>query len=204
MDYDYTFKIAMLGDCMVGKSSLISKEVYGDFIDKYEATIAVGFCSKKLVYYNKKIKLNVWDLSGDNRYINILKTYLKHVHAVIIVYDVTNINSFNNVKKWVELVKSVETNKVNLVLLANKIDKKEKRVVNVDMGIRYALKNNMMYLDVSAKIGKTMNFLSMLTEVLMEKCCIETKFNKSSENIKINTTVQKINKNLLIQEEKLI
>ncbi len=201
MEYDHTFKIAMLGDCMVGKSSLISREVYGDFVDKYEATIAVGFCSKKVVYYNKKIKLNVWDLSGDIRFRTVLKTYLKHVHAVIIVYDVTNINSFNNVKQWIELVKSVQTNKVNFVLLANKIDKKEKRVVNVDMGIRYALKNNMMYLDVSAKIGKTMKFLNMLTEVLMEKCCIETKFNKSCENIKINTMVQKINENLLIEEK---
>ena len=99
------------------------------------------------------------------------------------------------------MVKSVETNKVNLVLLANKIDKKEKRVVNVDMGIRYALKNNMMYLDVSAKLENN-EFFEYVNRGLMEKCCIETKFNKSSENIKINTTVQKINKNLLIQEEK--
>ena len=171
-------------------------------MELYQPTVAVGYSSKKLNYDNKKIKLNVWDLSGDIRFRTVLKTYLKHVHAVIIVYDVTNINSFNNVKQWIELVKSVQTNKVNFVLLANKIDKKEKRVVNVDMGIRYALKNNMMYLDVSAKIGKTMNFLNMLTEVLIEKHCIETNFNKSCENVKNNTMVQKINENLLIEEKK--
>ena len=202
MEYERTFKIAMLGDCNVGKSSLISREVYGDYLELYQPTVAVGYSSKKLNYDNKKIKLNVWDLSGDNRFRTILKTYLKHVRAVIIVYDVTNINSFNNVKQWIELVKSVQTNNVNFVLLANKIDKKEKRVVNVDMGIRYALKNNMMYLDVSAKIGKTMNFLNMLTEVLMEKHCIESNFNNSCKNVKINTMVQKNNEKLQIEEKK--
>lgn len=202
MEYERTFKIAMLGDCKVGKSSLISREVYGDYLELYQPTVAVGYSSKKLNYDNKKIKLNVWDLSGDNRFRTILKTYLKHVRAVIIVYDVTNINSFNNVKQWIELVKSVQTNNVNFVLLANKIDKKEKRVVNVDMGIRYALKNNMMYLDVSAKIGKTMNFLNMLTEVLMEKHCIESNFNNSCKNVKINTMVQKNNEKLQIEEKK--
>lgn len=203
MDFDYKFKIALLGDSRVGKSSLLSMEVYGDYFELYQPTVAIGYGSKVLNYDNKKIKLDIWDLSGDDRFRMVLKTYLKHVHAIIIVYDVTKTNSFNNVKHWVELVKSVQTNKVNFVLLANKIDKKEKRVVNVDMGIRYALKNNMMYFDVSAKNGKTMNFLNMLTEVLVEKNCIESKFNKNNKNVKTNTMIQKTNDFLPIEEKNL-
>ena len=189
-----TFKIAMIGDCMVGKSSLLSREIYGDYLDKYEATIAVGFCSKRMVYYNKKIKLNVWDLSGDDRFVMVIKTYLKHIQGVFIVYDVTNINSFKNVKYWVDLVKSFQINDLIMILLANKIDKEEKRVISVDMGIKYALKHKMVYLDVSAKTGTTMNFLNMLTEMLMEKHCIKTKIKKK---IKVDTLIHYNNEILL-------
>ena len=139
----------------------------------YQPTVAVGYSSKVINYDNKKIKLDIWDLSGDDRYRTVLKTYLKHIHAVIIVYDVTNPESFNNVKKWVEFVESAYNGKVVYILLANKIDKKKERLVNVDLGIRYALKNEMLYLDVSAKIGKTMKFLSMANEILVEKFCGE-------------------------------
>mgnify|MGYP006079673459 FL=1 len=169
MNFDYKFKIALLGDSRVGKSSLLSREVYGDYLELYQPTVAVGYSSKVLNYDNKKIKLDIWDLSGDERYRTVLKTYLKHIHAVIIVYDVTNPESFNNVKQWVDFVESAHNGKVVYILLANKIDKKKERLVNVDLGIRYALKNGMLYLDVSAKNGKTMNFLTMVNEILIEK-----------------------------------
>ena len=196
MDYDYKFKVAIVGDSCVGKSSLLYREVYNDFLNIYEPTVAVGFSSKNIKYNNNIVKLNIWDLSGDDRYRTVLKSYLKHVDLVLLVYDVTNINSFNNIKEWVKLVESSQIINPNYILLANKIDC-DKRVVDVDMGIRYALNNNMIYLDVSAKTGKTMNFLNMISEVLMEKKYNETSLNKNRKN---NTTVQKINEILKNEE----
>ena len=192
MDYDYKFKVAILGDCFVGKSSLLYRDVYKDFSDIYQATMAVGFSSKIIKYENKKVKLNIWDLSGDDRFKMVLKTYLKHIDAIILVYDVTKMDTFNNIKKWIKFVETSQVNETKnmvYILLANKTDK-ENRVVDVDMGIQYALKNKMTYLDVSAKNGKTMNFLNMLAEILMEKKYNEIRLNK---NKKDNKTVQKIN-----------
>ena len=196
MDYDYKFKVAIVGDSCVGKSSLLYREVYNDFLNIYEPTVAVGFSSKNIKYNNNIVKLNVWDLSGDDRYRTVLKSYLKHVDLILLVYDVTNINSFNNIKEWVTFVESSQIINPIYILLANKIDC-DKRVVDVDIGIQYALKNKMIYLDVSAKTGKTMNFLNMISEVLMEKKYNETSLNK---NIKNNITVQKINEFLENEE----
>ena len=197
MEIDLTYKIAIIGDCRVGKTSIIHRSVYGDYSDKYIKTLAVGYCSKVFRMDNKNIKLNIWDLSGEYSYRTVVKAYLRHVHGIIFVYDVTNRESFKNIEDWLKLVNEIENKKTTKLLLANKIDKINNRNVGVDDGVKYAMKNNMIYLDVSAKNCNLMNFLKIFTEFIMDTNEEKTLFENTKLCNKENNNKYFVNENTL-------
>ena len=101
-DYDYLFKLLIIGDAGVGKSSLLLRFADDKFTTAYINTIGVDFKIRSIKYKNKKIKLQIWDTAGQERFRTITSTYYRGAHGVIIVYDVTDRESFDNVKTWIE------------------------------------------------------------------------------------------------------
>lgn len=129
-DYDYLFKTILIGNSGVGKTSIINRYVDQIYSENYISTIGVDFKIKTLVRDNETVKLQIWDTAGQERFRTITGSYYRGAHCIIVVFDVTDKESFNDIASWMG---EIEKNKVNdtlIVLLGNKIDDVENIMVN--------------------------------------------------------------------------
>ena len=120
-------------------------------------SIGVDFKSKDLMYDGKKIKLQIWDTAGQERFRTITTSYYRGAHAIGIVFDLTKIESFEHVKRWVEDINKYAKENVLKFLLGNKSDLIEKRQINYADGRLFASKYNMTYFEISAKNNENIN-----------------------------------------------
>ncbi|EDR24605.1 GTP-binding protein ryH1, putative [Entamoeba dispar SAW760] len=115
-------KIVFLGDSSVGKTCIIGRFMTGDFSTGYEATIGTDFSTKTMTFQNKSIQLQIWDTAGQERYRSLIPSYIRDSSAAVIVYDINDRQSFENVDKWIEDVRSKEKGEIFLFLVGNKLD----------------------------------------------------------------------------------
>mgnify|MGYP000467496022 CR=1 FL=1 len=140
-----------MGDAGVGKSSLIHRYNTDSFLDKPEATLGTAFFCKVIIRDGSVIKLNIWDTAGQERFKTITSAYYKGSHGVILVYDVTDRESFNNIRNWInETRKHAGTNIVR-VLVGNKCDLNENRKVTIKEGQEFTESEKMLFFETSAK-----------------------------------------------------
>ena len=132
--FDYTFKIVMIGDSGVGKSCILLRYADDKFNENFYSTIGVDFRFKNILLDNKSVKLQIWDTAGQERFKTITSAYYRGAHGILIVYDVTDKNSFNHVKDWIEDInKYTDDNPVKLII-GNKCDlSKEKVITDAEM-----------------------------------------------------------------------
>ena len=163
-DYDILFKLIIVGDTLVGKSSLLSKYVDELFLKSIEPTIGVDFKVKTIKVKEKYIKLQIWDTAGREKFHNIITRYFRGSSGILLLYDITNKESFKNISKWIKLNEN-STSKENIkVLVGNKCDLDDNRVVSEEEGKKLADDYDMIFFEASAKTGKNINeiFGSML------------------------------------------
>ena len=155
LEYDYLIKVVLIGDAAVGKSSLLLKYIDDVFEDSYVCTIGVDFKIKSLQLENKRIKLQVWDTAGQERFKPITKCYFRGSHGCVVLFDITNRASFNNVRAWVTDYRENNTvdSSGNVVMIGNKADKEAERVVTVEEGTVMAESIGAIYTEASAKTG---------------------------------------------------
>eukprot|EP01127_Copromyxa_protea_P006235 TRINITY_DN1604_c0_g1_i2.p1 TRINITY_DN1604_c0_g1~~TRINITY_DN1604_c0_g1_i2.p1 ORF type:complete len:191 (-),score=42.85 TRINITY_DN1604_c0_g1_i2:90-662(-) len=144
-------KILLVGDSGSGKSSVIHRYTEGVFSDAYISTVGVDFKVKPVTVGTKAIKLQIWDTAGQERFRTITANFFRGSHAIIVVYDVTNSDSFSNVSQWLEEVRKYAPVDVKLILLGNKIDLVESRQVTTEEGKSCATGKNMTFFESSAK-----------------------------------------------------
>lgn len=165
--YQYTFSICLIGNANVGKTSILNRFCDNNFKEKYLNTIGVDF---KIIYLNfkgKNIKLHLWDTAGQERFKSIAVNYYRNVHAFYYVFDVTNPESFIALNKWISLATTYNKTSIVNMLVANKIDLERK--VNRDEGKEFALKNDMIYYETSAKNSENIdNSFYLMTEKLYD------------------------------------
>jgi Ras-related protein Rab-1A len=153
-NHKYIFRICLLGDSAVGKTSLLTRYCDGTFKEKYGNTIGVDFRVVTLKYENTITKIHIWDTAGQERFKSIAVNYFKNSHGFIFVYDISNSSSFNDVKNWIELAfannKSANIN----FLVGNKCDLESQRQVNVNEGEELAKMRNFTFFETSAKEKK--------------------------------------------------
>lgn len=149
--YDILFKIIIVGDSGVGKSCIIQSYVNDFFSESYISTIGVDFLIKELDIDNKKIKLQIWDTAGQERFQTITSSYYRHAQGILLVYDITNIISFNNILKWIEQIDKYSSKSIPIIILGNKKDLESERVILTIQGIELAYKHNALFQEVSAK-----------------------------------------------------
>lgn len=164
--YDYLIKCLLIGDSGIGKSSLMMRFTEDMFIEKYMSTIGVDFKIKTMNYKNKLIKFQIWDTAGQDRFRTITSSYYRGSNAIIICYDITEIASFQNVKKWMEEVKMYSIAKPILILCGTKNDLDNKRQISKNEGEEYAKKNGMIFFETSAKNNININDIF---EIIAEK-----------------------------------
>ena len=153
--FTYIFKIILIGDASCGKTSLINRYVTKCFNDKYICTIGVDFMMKSIIHQDQTIKLQIWDTAGMEKYKQITTSYYRGAQAAIIVFDLTNKNSFISIKKWIEDY-SQFCNPIfqrTIFLVGNKSDLIERREVTIDEIESYRKINNIFYFETSAKTG---------------------------------------------------
>ncbi|KAG7698017.1 hypothetical protein KL930_001679 [Ogataea haglerorum] len=124
------YKIVFLGDQGVGKTSLITRFMYDTFDAHYAATIGIDFLSKTMYLDDKTIRLQLWDTAGQERFRSLIPSYIRDSNVAIIVYDITNKESFQNVSKWFDYVKQERGSNVLIILVGNKSDLENKIIPN--------------------------------------------------------------------------
>ncbi|CAB3403410.1 unnamed protein product [Caenorhabditis bovis] len=147
------FKLVFLGEQSVGKTSIITRFMYDSFDNTYQATIGIDFLSKTMYLEDRTIRLQLWDTAGQERFRSLIPSYIRDSSVAIVVYDITNANSFHQTTKWVDDVRTERGNDVIIVLVGNKTDLADKRQVTTEDGEQKARDLNVMFIETSAKAG---------------------------------------------------
>ncbi|KAK7374456.1 hypothetical protein VNO80_07886 [Phaseolus coccineus] len=150
-EYDYLFKLLLIGDSGVGKSCLLLRFADDSYIESYISTIGVDFKIRTVEQDGKTIKLQIWDTAGQERFRTITSSYYRGAHGIIIVYDVTDEESFNNVKQWLSEIDRYASDSVNKLLVGNKCDLTENRAVSYDTAKAFADEIGIPFMETSAK-----------------------------------------------------
>lgn len=152
--YDHLFKLLMIGDAGVGKSSMLLRFTDDSFDEHIQSTIGVDFKVKHLDVASKRIKLTIWDTAGQERFRTLTSSYYRGAQGVVMVYDVTRRDSFENLEQWLKEVKLYSPNNgegVVKLLVGNKIDLKDNRKVSREEAEAWARSQGMLFLEASAK-----------------------------------------------------
>ncbi|TDG42447.1 hypothetical protein AWZ03_011126 [Drosophila navojoa] len=168
--FDHMFKLLIIGDSGVGKSSLLIRFSDDTFSGSYITTIGVDFKIRTVEINGLRVKLQIWDTAGQERFRTITSTYYRGTHGVIIVYDVTNGDSFANVRRWLEEIQN-NCDVVNKVLVGNKNDDPDRKVVITEDAQRFARQMDIELFETSAKDNLNVEdmFLSITRQVLDHK-----------------------------------
>ena len=150
-DFDYLFKVVIVGDSGVGKSNILLRFTENNFSFSFHPTIGVDFKIKTFKVDNFTIKLQLWDTAGQERFKNVANTYYKGAHAVLLVYDITNPNTFNNIERWIDEVEKYSDAMLVRLLIGNKVDLGDQRKVSQSEAKQLAEKLKVNFLETSAK-----------------------------------------------------
>jgi Ras-related protein Rab-6A len=147
------FKLVFLGEQSVGKTSLITRFMYDSFDNTYQATIGIDFLSKTMYLDDRTIRLQLWDTAGQERFRSLIPSYIRDSSVAVVVYDITNANSFQQTSKWIDDVRTERGPDVIIMLVGNKTDLADKRQVSIEEGERKAKELSVMFIETSAKAG---------------------------------------------------
>jgi len=166
-EYDYLFKLLLIGDSGVGKSCLLLRFADDTYTESYISTIGVDFKIRTIELDGKTIKLQIWDTAGQERFRTITSSYYRGAHGIIVVYDVTDQVTFNNVKQWLQEIDRYASESVNKLLVGNKCDMTTKKVVDTQAAEEFAKSKNIPFLETSAKNSTNVEtaFLTMAREI---------------------------------------
>ncbi|XP_003379377.1 GTP-binding protein Ypt2 [Trichinella spiralis] len=149
--FDYLFKIVLIGDMGIGKTCVVQRFKNGTFLERQGSTIGVDFTMKTLIVDGKRVKLQVWDTGGQERFRTITQSYYRSANGIIICYDVTCRKSFKNVRRWLDDVLKFAAPNVVKLLVATKIDLENDRLVSTEEGEALAQAEQMNFIETSAK-----------------------------------------------------
>ena len=167
-EYDMMFKILLLGDSGVGKSSLLLRYTKDQFNQDIRSTIGVEFGVKYLKIDNLQLKVQIWDTAGMERYSSITSSYYKGAKGVIIVYDICKKKSFESIDRWINNFKEKADEDAVILLIGNKSDLTEERQVDTEEAKSISQKNKLAFMETSAKNNDNVNkaFLTLFEEIL--------------------------------------
>lgn len=149
-------KLLLLGDSSVGKTSILLKYISNKFDESSISTVGVDYMDKIIDYNKFKIKLQIWDTSGEEKFRTITKNFYRNADGLLVVFDLTKKESYDHIKSWINEAKE-NNDKLKTILIGNKLDLKDERIVAIDVAKQFAEKNNLKYIETSAKDGTNIN-----------------------------------------------
>ena len=190
------YKLIFLGDQSVGKSSILNRFLNDTFVEEYQATIGLDFQSKNVQIDNQDIHLLLYDTAGQEKFRSLIPMYTRDANIILLVYDITSKESFNNLSQWLKDLTNININEVILCIVGNKIDLNEKREVEFDEGKKFAEEHDFIFNEISAKTGE--GFSELFYKNLFEK--IRVKFRPKGQQPASEVNDIKFN---IEQEEKV-
>ena len=195
-DFETLLKICIIGDSSVGKTNILFKFIEGQFSPLHVATIGFDYKSKiiTLPTSKKKVKLQIWDTAGQEKYMSMNKSLFQRVQGIILMYDITNRETFERLQIWLNLIKQM-TNEIPIILVGNKLDLEDSeehgRIVEYNEGDDFANENEIDFFEVSAVSGANIDnvFISIAEKVLNS---LQSERLLSVENIKIEEDKEKV------------
>ncbi|CAN6346550.1 unnamed protein product, partial [Urochloa humidicola] len=186
-DYDYLIKLLLIGDSGVGKSCLLLRFSDGSFTTSFITTIGIDFKIRTIELDGKRIKLQIWDTAGQERFRTITTAYYRGAMGILLVYDVTDESSFNNIRNWIRNIEQHASDNVNKILVGNKADMDEsKRAVPTAKGQALADEYGIKFFETSAKTNLNVEqvFFSIAHDI--KQRLAETDSKPEDKAIKIN------------------
>lgn len=153
------YKIVILGDQFVGKTSILNKFKYENTDEKYTPTIGIDFLTKNVYLEDKTIRLIMWDTAGSERFKSLIPSYIKNANAIILAYDITSKSSFNSLDKWLTDIADKVPANAYIIIAGNKLDIESKRQVSVEEVKKFADEKKLEYIETSAKTGNNIKKL---------------------------------------------
>merc|ERR1711976_734652 len=162
-EYDYLFKVVLIGDSGVGKSNLLSRFTRNEF----KSTIGVEFATRSIQVDGKTIKAQIWDTAGQERYRAITSAYYRGAVGALLVYDIAKHLTYENVDRWLKELRDHADNNIVIMLVGNKSDLRHLRAVPTDEAKSFAEKNNLSFIETSALDSTNVEtaFHNILTEI---------------------------------------
>ncbi|CAG9858400.1 unnamed protein product [Phyllotreta striolata] len=151
------FKLVLLGESAVGKSSLVLRFVKGQFHEYQESTIGAAFLTQTICLDDTTVKFEIWDTAGQERYHSLAPMYYRGAQAAIVVYDITNQDTFGRAKTWVKELQRQASPTIVIALAGNKQDLANKRMVEYEEAQTYADENGLLFMETSAKTAMNVN-----------------------------------------------
>ncbi|XP_012680472.1 ras-related protein Rab-10-like [Clupea harengus] len=166
--YDLLFKLLLIGDSAVGKTSVLFRFSDDAFNTTFISTIGIDFKIKTVEMQGKKIKLQIWDTAGQERFHTITTSYYRGAMGIMLVYDITNTKSFESISKWLRNIDEHASEEVERMLLGNKCDMDDKRVVPTAKGEQIAAEHGIRFFETSAKSNVNIEkaFLCLAEDIL--------------------------------------
>ncbi|XP_065212131.1 ras-related protein Rab-10 [Planococcus citri] len=166
--YDLLFKLLLIGDSGVGKTSILFRFSDDAFTTTFISTIGIDFKIKTVELRGKKIKLQIWDTAGQERFHTITTSYYRGAMGILLVYDITNEKSFENIVKWLRNIDEHANEDVEKMILGNKCDMESKRAVSKEKGEAIAREHGIRFMETSARCNTNINdaFMELTSSIL--------------------------------------
>jgi small GTP-binding protein len=197
MSYDGKCQLLVIGDSMVGKTSLLYRFTNGTFDAHYLATVGLDNFTKDEIINNKKVRIKIWDTAGQEKFQSLTKGFFRNAQGIMIVFDVSNIETYDNIKYWAQSIKThmgSEIEKIPVIIIGNKMDLKERKINKNDAEIYSTTELGYPYFETSAKTGENVdNTVKYLVKEVLKKNK-KNKF-KTSNNDTYTSNNIKIKKN---------
>ena len=195
MNYDEKCQLLIIGDSTVGKTSILSRFANGTFNSNYLATVGLDNFTKDETIDDKNVRIKIWDTAGQERYKALTKGFFRNAQGIMIVYDVTNQESFENLKNWIQSIKDNMGNdfleRIPIVIIGNKIDSDEREIKTED-GEAFCKQQNYPFFEMSAKTGENVDStIRFLVKKVIDLNSDNKEGNNDNNNIKINTEEHK-------------
>ena len=182
LSFNYLLKYIIIGDSSVGKSNILLRYVHNSFNPEFLTTIGVEFGAKNIEINKKIFKIQIWDTAGQENFRSITRAYYKNSVCALIVYDITNRSSFENIISWIEDCKGQSPKSIFIFLFGNKNDLENERQVSYEEGLEFAKNNNIVFFETSAKTGKNISELFQTSAIEINKKIEEDFYDLENES----------------------
>ena len=192
MNYDDKCQILIIGNSVVGKTSILTKYTTKTYNENYIATVGLDFFTKDEKIDDKTIRVKIWDTAGQERYKAITKCFFQRAQGIIIVFDVTNKKSFDDLKIWIDSIRSQsklteDLENMPIIIIGNKIDI-PKRVIDKETALNFSKEQNFDYYETSAKTGQGVD---NAIKDLVKKVMVYISKKNGRDNLKLSENSQK-------------